>query len=75
MHFEHKRNAVDASEMESNNKTQTLRLNITEQMQGLRSARKRSLLSANEHFEHERNAVDAREIESNNKQELGYNKQ
>ena len=35
-------------------------------MQGLRSARKRSLLSANEHFEHERNAADAREMESNN---------
>ena len=35
-------------------------------MQGLRSARKRSLLDANEHFEHKRNAADAREKESNN---------
>ena len=52
--------------MESNNEKTILRLHITEQMQGLRSARKRSLLGANEHFEHERNAADAREMESNN---------
>ena len=32
----------------------------------MRSARKRSLLGANEHFEHERNAADASEMESNN---------
>ena len=35
-------------------------------MQGLRWARKRSLLSANEHFEHERNEADAGEMHSNN---------
>ncbi len=41
-------------------------MHIAEQMQGLRWARKRSLLSANEHFEHERNAADASEMQSNN---------
>ena len=35
-------------------------------MQGLRWARKRSLLGANEHFEPERNAADACEMDSNN---------
>ena len=34
-------------------------------MQGLRRAKKRSLLGVNEHFEPERNAADAREIKSN----------
>ena len=38
------------------------RVCFAEQMQGLRSARKRSLLFANEHFERKRNAADAREI-------------
>ena len=41
-------------------------MHIAEQMQGLRWARKRSLLGANEHFEHERNAADASEMHSNN---------
>ena len=41
-------------------------MHIAEQMQGLRSARKRSLLGANEHFEHKRNAADASEMHSNN---------
>ena len=38
------------------------RVHIAEQMQGLRSARKRSLLKVNEHFERKRNAADAREM-------------
>ena len=37
-------------------------MHIAEQMQGLRSTRKRSLLFANEHFERKRNAADAREM-------------
>ena len=36
-----------------------LRVHIVPQMQGLRRARKRSLLGANEHSEPERNAADA----------------
>ena len=40
----------------------TPRVHIAEQMQGLRSARKRSLLKVNEHFERKRNAADAREV-------------
>ena len=38
------------------------RVHIAEQMQGLRSARKRSLLKVNEHFERKRNAADARKM-------------
>ena len=40
----------------------TPRVHIAEQMQGLRSARKRSLLKVNELFERKRNAADAREM-------------
>ena len=40
----------------------TERAHIAEQMQGLRSARNRSLLGANEDFEHERNTAVACEI-------------
>ena len=50
---------------EQRNKT-TLRVLIAEQIQGLRSAKNRSLLDANEDFEREHNAVGAREKQSNN---------
>ena len=40
-------------------KLSTQRVHIVPQMQGLRKARKRSLLCANEHSEPERNAADA----------------
>jgi hypothetical protein len=44
----------------------TLRVLIAEQIQGLRRAKNRSLLGANEDFEREHNAVGAREKQSNN---------